>query len=270
MLLISALLSNKSAEAGVADWELNEIFQDGNESTRRFIELRNLEGGCLFPSSTIDLYDLNGQLLGIFPLVQSTSCYGAPTYLLLATPEISAQFAVARDGAMNRELPSDGQLCFSSSETNYDCVRWGTVNTPLFDLFGAGDITFTSLSGIDLAQSRISTSHVVSIDWQERALSPRQPNDGSVWIPPDAGPLPDAGPIVDAGVPRDAAMRVDSGSGPSPDAQTGVDRNDRYLDLDPGGGAGCSCNNANSPRTGGALFCALFALLGLRRIRRAS
>jgi len=255
---------SSSAYAGVEDWQLSEIYQEQSAPGRRFVELSNLEGGCLFPSSTLDLYDAEGQLLSIIALTQTTTCFGAPTYLLLTTPASATFFEVGRDGPLLTSLPAAGQLCFASSQTTYDCVRWGAIGTAIVDLFGAGDESTASVSP-DIALSRTATTHAVVVDWQERAPSPRQPNDGTVWIPPDAGPMPDAGQTADAGTPADAAIRVDSG--PRPDAQGEIDRNDRYLDLDPVGGASCSCQSGG--QEGGSLAAALLLLLFCRRRRRS-
>ncbi|MBL4635282.1 MAG: hypothetical protein JKY56_15570 [Kofleriaceae bacterium] len=255
-LLAALLVGMPSASAGVEHWQLSEVFQDSSQgnANRRFVELSNTEGGCLFPTSTLDFYDAEGQLLSIQSLAQGTSCFGAPTYFLLATPEITSEFGVPRDRALLASLPAAGQICFSSSQTNYDCVRWGTISNVIVDLFGQGDQTTISV-GSNLSISRIATTHLVDTDWQARSPSPRQPNDGSVWIPPDAGPQPDAGAIVDAGEVSDARMRIDSGAGA--DAQGIVDTNDRYLDLDPTGGASCSCQSG--PGGGSAVW--IFALL---------
>ena len=254
-LLVPMLVSIPSASAGVEHWQLSEVFQDSSLPNRRFVELSNTVGGCLFPTSTLDVYDAEGQLLSIQSLAQGTSCFGSPTYFLLATPEITSEFGVPRDRALLASLPLAGQICFSSSQTNYDCVRWGIINNVVVDLFGQGDQTTINV-GSNLSISRIATTHLVDTDWQARSPSPRQPNDGSVWIPPDAGPLPDAGTIVDAGVVSDARIRIDSGAGL--DAQDVVDINDRYLDLDPTGGASCSCQ---SGLAGGGAAWWIFALL---------
>jgi MYXO-CTERM domain-containing protein len=269
--LFAALLISHSvasnALAGVEDWELSEVHpQSQGDPQLRFVELVNLVGGCLFPSSTLNLYDSDGVLLDIISLATVTTCYGAPTYLLLSTPEAAAYFGVDKDGNLAPELPSSGQLCFSSSSTHYDCVRWGSVTTPVVDLFGSSDTTTTAVPGDGISLSREQSSHVVIDDWALTSPTPRAPNDGSVWIPPDAGPLPDASPIADAGPPSDAARRSDSGPGPDarPDAQ-----NTRYLDLDAVGGADCGCQSSRGQGGVSFLFVFLALVLGARRRRNS-
>jgi hypothetical protein len=266
-LLVATLLSlwwPTDVMAGVEDWQLSEVHPQSNGNTQlRFVELVNLEGGCLFPTSTLALYDGDGALVDITSLASVTTCYAAPTYLLLATSEAASYFGVAKDQVLSAELPSSGQLCFASSSTRYDCVRWGNVATPLVDLFGATDTTVASAPTDGLSLSRTQTTHVVFDDWVTDTPTPRAPNDGSAWIPPDAGPLPDAAPLVDAGPPSDAARRSDAGppADARPDAQ-----NTRYLDLDAVGGANCGCQSSKGQGAGSCLLCVL-ALLGLRRRR---
>ena len=255
----------KGAQAGVEDWQLNEVhIQSESDTQIRFVELVNLPGGCLFPSSTLNLYSADGTLLDLIPLAQVTTCHGAPTYLLLATPQASAYFGVPSDLAQLGELPSSGQLCFASSSTLYDCVRWGAVTTPIVDLFGDTDTTLAPEPPNNSSLSRVQTLHVVVDDWENLQPTPRAPNDGSVWEPPDAGPVPDAATLVDAGPIADAAERVDAGKADAePDA-----RNTRYLDLDAVGGGDCGCQHTGS--AGGLGYGALliFALaLGRRKLR---
>lgn len=256
-------LPGANAHAGVEHWQLNELHRSaGGDAQIRFVELVNSEGGCLFPTSTVELYDGDGQLVDTMSLTVSTTCHGAPTFLLLATPQAASYFGVSRDGNLSSELPSSGQLCFSSSATNYDCVRWGSVAAPVVDLFGAGDMSAALAPSDGFSLIRELTTHVVSADWNQGAATPRQPNDGTTWEPPDAGPVPDAGVIVDAGPPSDAARRSDAA--PPPDARADA-QDTRYLDLDAGGGAGCGCQSASGQSRA---WLVLLALLLFRRRRR--
>jgi MYXO-CTERM domain-containing protein len=258
--------SRQSAHAGVEDWELSEVHpQSEGDPQLRFVELVNEVGGCLFPTSTLNLYDSDALLIDIVSLATVTTCYGAPTYLLLATPEAANYFGVDKDLNLFPELPSSGQLCFSSSSTQYDCVRWGSVATPVVDLFGSSDTTTIGSPADGVSLAREQTTHVVADDWSSASPTPRAPNDGTVWIPPDAGPLPDASPLADAGPPADAARRSDAGPGPDarPDAQ-----NTRYLDLDAVGGADCGCRSSGG-QGGGSFLLVLIAMLAIRPRRRS-
>ncbi len=261
-VLVWALLAvaPRAAHSGVEDWELNEVHrQSQSDSQIRFVELVNLVGGCLFPSSTLNLYSADGTLLDIIPLAQVTTCHAAPTYFLLATTQASSFFGVSADLGQLSELPSSGQLCFASSSTLYDCVRWGTVTSPLVDLFGNTDTTVALEPPNNFSLNREQTTHVVVNDWAVLAPTPRAPNDGSTWDPPDAGPLPDAAPFADAGVLADAAERTDAGRADArPDA-----RNTRYLDLDAVGGGDCGCQQTGRTSAWGYGF--LFALILLLR-----
>lgn len=265
-VLFCLLAAPNNAWSGVSDWELSEVHvSSAGDANLRYVELVNEVGGCLFPTSTLDLYDAQGTLLDTQGLSVITSCYGAPTYLLLATGESAEYFGVARDGNLSTQLPEAGQLCFRSSQTNYDCVRWGPVLGPIFDLFGPVDTSAIALPDDGVSVHRFDRSHIVAADWQAAEPTPRQPNDGTVWLPPDAGPIFDAGPVYDAGPSPDAAQRPDSG--PRPDARSGISNPD-YLDLDPVGGASCGCQTQGQGSWGG-LFLPLL-LLPLRRRSVAS
>lgn len=239
------------------DWELNEVhLQSQSDTQLRFVELVNVPGGCLFPTSTLNLYSADGTLLDIISLASVTTCYGAPTYLLLATPESAAFFGVDSDLGQVSELPSSGQLCFASSSTLYDCVRWGTVSSAVVDLFGSSDMSSASEPPDNFSLSRTQATHVVVDDWSNLSPTPRAPNDGSPWTPPDAGPMPDASPLGDAGPSLDAARRTDAGGGADAEPE---EENTRYLDLDAVGGGSCACQGSGTSRG----LTTLFFLLGL-------
>ncbi|MCP4446209.1 MAG: hypothetical protein GY811_12825 [Myxococcales bacterium] len=253
---------SQTANAGLSDWELSEVHRSsGGDASLRYVELVNEEGGCLFPASTLDLYDSTGQLLDTQSLTVITVCHGAPTYLLLATSQAASYFGVSRDGNLSTAIPDAGQLCFSSSQTNYDCFRWGGVTGPVPDLFGASDTSAIAPSADGQSMVRVTSTHIVAADWVSAGPSPRQPNDGSVWDAPDAGVVFDAGPTLDAGPQPDARGRSDSG--PRPDAGAAV-RDPEYLDLDTAGGASCGCQNSD----GGGPGIALLSLLLLFAMRR--
>jgi MYXO-CTERM domain-containing protein len=255
------LLAPATAFADVQDWEVNEIVTSGGGDVQaRYVELRNLVGGCMFPTSRIEVYDANGAGIGSAAPFAVTTCFGPDTYFLFATSAAQAQFATDADFAVVPSLPvGSGQVCFVSSLTRYDCVRWGSIVTPVEDFFGAGDFTTATPPPDDFALSRISATHVISIDWDVLEPTPRGPNDGTPWTPPDAGPSPDAGPdagpTLDAGPRPDARLLIDSA--PLPDST-----NTRFLDLDAGGGATCSTGS----EPGGAAL-VLLALLALARRR---
>lgn len=233
------LAAPSSALAGVEDWEVNEIVTSGGGDVQaRYVELRNLTGGCMFPTSRIEVFDADGEGIGSVAPFSVTTCFGPDTYFLFATSAAEAEFATTADFGVVPGLPAvSGQLCFVSSLTRYDCVRWGSIVTPVEDFFGAGDFTTATAAPDSFALSRISATHVISVDWDILDPTPRGPNDGTPWTPPDAGPSPDAGPdagpIVDAGPRPDARLLIDAT--PSPDSA-----NTRFLDLDATGGATCS------------------------------
>lgn len=235
------------AAAGVQDWQMSEVVTayQGDPAVR-FLELANPVGGCLFPSSRLVVYGPDGAAQDSQPLVTATRCFAAGTFYLVATSGARAQFGVGADLGTVPVLPeSAGQVCFVSSATHYDCVRWGSVAMPVPDLFGPGDATSTAVPTAQHALARIDATHVVAGDWALATPTPRGPNDGTPWFPPDAGPTADAAPPPpDARPPADAAM--------VPDARPVYDADpQRYLDVDPGGGALCSCGGG--AERGGAL-----------------
>jgi hypothetical protein len=252
------------ALAGVEQWQVNEVHRSTNGDTAlAFVELLNLDGGCLFPTSSVDLYDGAANLIDTMSLTVSTACHGAPTYLLLATQEAASYFAVSRDANLSTELPSAGQLCFSSSSTHYDCVRWGQVSVPVVDLFGPSDSSVVPSPDDNFSLARVGTTHVVFDDWEQADPTPRQPNDGSSWNPPDAGPPPDAAPTFDAGSALDAGPRADAA--PRSDARADAGST-LYLDLDTVGGGACACEagGRDGLASQGPVLIVLFILM-LRR-----
>jgi hypothetical protein len=272
----AVVLAGGPAYADLADWEVNEVVAsvDGDPAIR-FLELTNTVGGCLFPTSRVDIRDADGALVAAVPLVTATTCFEAGWFLFVATPEASAHFGIPIDGALVAPVdPTAGQVCFASSGTHYDCVRWGAVAAVVTDFFGAGDESLAPAPADGAALARIQTTHVVAADWALQTPTPRGPNDGTPWSPPDAGPIPDAGPVADAGPTLDAAPRPDAT--PPPDAAPLADAaNDTYLDVTPAGGATCSCRAASrAPAPGvpaaplGIAALALLRLTGSRGRRR--
>jgi len=261
-------LSAGPAGAGVEDWEVNEVVvSGGGNSAVRYIELANLPGGCLFPSSRVTVYDADGVAVDTAGLVAGTTCFGADTYFLLATPAAMSFFGTDADVQQAPLIPAAaGQVCFISSTTRYDCVRWGTINTPLVDFYGPSDTTTAMPPGDSMALERRSSTHVVAVDWAVDSPTPRGPNDGTPWSPPDAGPTPDARPPVDAG--------PDAGPPPDawllPDAHPVHDASPQgYLDLTATGGATCSCTGGTGTpgALGGNLLLLAAAVLLLHRRR---
>ena len=259
------------ASAGVEDWRVNEVVPSAaGTSDFRFVELyappSDFADSCLFPTSRVEVYDADGTFLGAAAPVATTRCYGGDTYFLLAPAEAAEHYGVARDAALNVLLPAAGQLCFASSTTRYDCVRWGTIVAPVADLYDPEDAT--SAPGIPdgVALARRSDTGVVADDFFLTGPTPRQPNDGSVWLPPDAGPLPDAAGPPDGGPLPDAPDLPDAPPRTHPDARA---EDPAWFLADPGGGAVCTCR-VGVPRGGdrGGGAAALVPLAVLLRKRR--
>jgi hypothetical protein len=64
------------ARAATEDWQLNELLVsvDGDLNIR-YVELRNDVGGCLFPTSRIEVRAGDGSLVGAVSPVAATTCY---------------------------------------------------------------------------------------------------------------------------------------------------------------------------------------------------
>ena len=200
-------------------------------------------------------------LVGTSSPVAATTCYDPGTILLFATAGAQQLFGVSADEMMLPPLPTDaGQVCFTSSTTRYDCVRWGAITEPVTDFFGAGDTTAAAAPPMNQALLRIATTPVVADDWIVSGPTPGAPNDDPPWMLPDAGPTPDAG--IDAGA---------TDAGPAPDARPPIDARvrpdarDYYLDLEARGGAGCSCRSGNPADAGGLVLVLLAAALTVGR-----
>jgi len=237
------LLVPRLALAAVEDWRVNEVVPSAaGTSDFRFVELyappSDLADNCLFPTSRIEVYDAAGTFLGAAAPVTATRCYGGDTYFLLAPAEAAAHYGVSRDATLNVLLPATaGQLCFASSTTRYDCARWGTIGAPVADLYDPDDATSAPAIPEGAALARRADTGVVADDFVLIDPTPRQPNDGSVWLPPDAGPTPDAALPADADT-SDAADLPDAPPRSHPDAR---EEDPAWFLADPGGGASCTC-----------------------------
>lgn len=259
---LAVLALTAPARADLADVRLSEVVTASStgDPAVRYLELEVTAAACVFPTTRLVSYDAAGVVQGDAAPFASATCLAAGSYLLLATPAAQAAFAVGADGSLVPPLDLDaGQVCLVSSATRYDCVRWGAITTAVRDLFGPDDVTTAVPPPGGLALARTAAFDVVALDWRVQTPTPRGPNDGTPWDPADAGvdaPRPDAG--VDATPPIDA---------PRPDAATDAsdpDASQRFLDLDPAGGAACGC--ASGPTPGGALV--LLAVAGLLARRR--
>lgn len=261
------------ALADIQDWQVNEVLAsaDGNPGIR-YIELYNPVGGCLFPSTRVEVFGADGQLLGSAAPVTFTSCVAPNTYYLLATSAAAEFFVTTADYQIVPALPAAaGQVCFASSTTRYDCVRWGTVSQPVVDFFGSEDMSSTVSLADGQALARVDTTHVVAADWMLASPTPRRLNDGTPYTPPDAGPVPDAsmGPDAgspDAGLPDAREAGPDSGSLPDAAGQPDA-RDHRFLDLDPVGGAACGCRVSPGSSARGLLPLGGLMLLLCIRVR---
>jgi hypothetical protein len=267
LALALVLLAATDARAGVSVFRLSEVVTASptGDPAARYVELEAFGDGCLFPSTVVRSYDAAGGLVGDAMPFSATTCFTAGTYLLFATPAAQTVFMAGADAALVPMLPAaSGQLCLVSSTTRYDCVRWGAITTPVHDLFAPADDTTAPAPPGGFALARVADVNVVAADWRIETPTPRALNDGTPWDPGDAGvdaPPPDAD-VDDGGV--DATPPLDAP--PSVDAAH-VDANDRFLDLDPGGGATCGCGGGGAP--GGLAPALLVALAITGRARRA-
>jgi uncharacterized protein (TIGR03382 family) len=253
---------------GVSAFRLSEVVTASPtaDPAARYIELETIGDGCLFPSTVLRVYDAAGAFVADAMPYASTTCFDDGAFLLFATPAAQSVFMTgAADAAIVPTLPeAAGQLCLVSSTTRYDCVRWGPITTPVHDLFAPGDDTSAPAPPGGYALARIADVNVVSADWRIETPTPGAANDGTPWDPGDAGV--DAMLAVDA-APGDGAIAADAGvDAPFTVDAARADANDRFLDLDPRGGAACGCGAGGGA---GALTLALVsALVLLARPRR--
>lgn len=263
-LAAAVICAPAAARAGGASWRLSEVLPrgDGGDPAIRFVELYATADGCWFPTTQVAVYDGAGAVLDTAAPFAETTCFDADAYLLLATAEAGAAFGVTPDRAVVPAMPASArQVCLRSTTTIYDCVRWGAVSAPVHDLFGPDDDTAAAAPPPGVSAARVVETHVVAVDWELQAPTPRALNDGEPHVPPDGG-VPDAGAPDDGGV-------VDAGPAPDgwPDAARPDAGDDRYLDLDAGGGAGCGCR-AGGGAAGAAAGWALLAAAAVTACRR--
>lgn len=242
-------LGSGPVQADVGDWRVNEVLASADgDADVRYVELyappSDVADNCFFSTTRIEVLGPDGALLGSVTPFGATTCYGGDTYFLFASPEAADRFGVTRDAPLTLPLPPDGgQLCFRSSATRYDCTRWGAVTAAVTDLAAPADTTAASALADGLALSRIADTGVVADDFALADPTPRQPNDGTIWYPPDAGPPPDADTTPDAEV-IDARVFVDAP--PPPPRPDGGAGQPSWMLADPGADPACSC------RSGGA------------------
>lgn len=234
------------AHASIADWRVNEVLAAAGGDTRiGYVELYappGTTGNCLFPTTRVEVFGASGLLLGTDAPFETTQCYDGPRFFTLASPQAAAYFGIVPDATLTVAIPAGaGQVCFASSQTRYDCARWGAVTTAERYLRNVDDATAKSSIPDGQALARVADTGVVADDFVIQSPTPGAANDGTVFGP-DGGMPPDAAPA-----PPDAA---------TPDARTVFDRPDapvvifpdanpdpRFLSADPGGGA-CACRTA--------------------------
>jgi len=269
-VVAAVLLVASPAAAGVSGFRLSELATASStgDPAARYVELEATAAGCLFASTQVVAYDAAGAMIGQAAPFAVTTCFPAGRFLVLATPAAQAAFGTAADAALVPALPAAaGQLCLVSSTTRYDCVRWGSIATPVHDLFAPEDDTAAFGPPAGLALARRGEVGVVAEDWRVEDPSPGRANDGMPWDQGDAGI--DAAPPVDAavdaavdgGAPEDGGVALDAAAVDARDPEPPP----RYLDLDPGGGAGCGCGAGAGGELG--LVVALAAVWRYRRRR---
>ena len=267
IVVAAGLAWTRPARAELADVRISEVSPgaDGDPNTA-FVELAiPASGACLFPTTRLELFAADGTGLGASALVDTATCLGGPAWLLLTSPDGATHWGVGRDGGLTLALPrAAGQLCLVSTATRYDCVRWGPVTAVIPDFDSSTDMTSAAPLAFDSGLARNGDTGVVADDFALAAPTPRAPNDGSIFIPPDASLLPDAPPPPDAS-PFDAAPLPDAApllDATRPDART----NPPWLLADPGVG-GCSISH-RPPHASRLTPLALAPLLLLYRRRR--
>lgn len=261
-----------SARAGAEAFRVSEVSASaGGQATVRFVELHapaQASDPCFFPTSRIEIFRADGTLIGDVKPVVTTTCFGGETYFLFATPQAASHYGVVADAPLPYALPADGgQICYRSTDTRYDCVRWGVVTNAVPDFENPGDTSSADALQDGSALARRSASGVVADDFVLAVPTPRQPNDGTVWIPPDGGPDAPA-PSVDSG-----PGWVDANLGPDARPPTSADAADRppaWFSADPGGGVACECRVgvAAEGRPGPGLGMGVLVAVGLGWMRR--
>ena len=266
------------ARAGVEHWRVNEVLASaGGDGRVRFVELHAppsaAADNCFFPTSRLEILDAAGGVLGQVAPVTTTTCYPGDTYFLFATAEVAAALGVTRDAPLTAALPAAaGQVCFRSSATRYDCARWGAIATAATDLGDPADTSAAPALADGIALARVDTTDVVALDFAFATPTPRAPNDGTPWTPPDAGPTPDAAPdasVTDAPV-YDATVWPDAPPRPMSDARPPPPE---WWSAEPGGGVVCACRAGARRRGGadaGAVLLALLAVAALTSLRAPS
>jgi hypothetical protein len=257
-----------AAWAGVDAWRVNEVYVDPAHPATRYVELAAPASGgadnCWFPSTRLEVLDASGAAVGQVAPFAVTTCFNGEWYLLFATSEAVTSFGVQADAPLPVGLAAaGGQVCVRSSTIRYDCARWGAITGAVGDQQNPGDQTVgPALPGGAQALVRVADTGVVATDFSLGAPTPRGPNDGTPWSPPDAGPTPDAAPMVDAAPPADAEPVPDAGPTPSfPDARASQPP---FLNADPGGG-GCDVGGRGAGWTGLMLVLLALTATGARR-----
>jgi len=234
-----------AARASIADWRVNEVLAAAGGDTRiGYVELYappGTTGDCLFPTTRVEVFDASGLLLGTDAPFETTQCYDGPRFFTLASPEAAAYFGIVPDATLTVAIPAGaGQVCFSSSQTRYDCVRWGDVTAAERFLRNVDDATAGPPIPDGQALARIRDTGVVADDFAIEPPTLGRANDAAPF--PDGGVFPDAAPPPpDAAVP-DARVfaHPDAPVVIVPDAAVS---DPRFLSADPGGGA-CACRTA--------------------------
>src|SRR5688572_22862489 len=248
------LLESAPVSAGVEAWRVNEV-------EPRYVELyappTRVADTCFFPGTVLELLDGAGVVRASVQPFGVVTCFAGDTYFVFAT----ADSGIGADASLPFALDAaGGQVCLRSGALRYDCVRWGAVSQAVVDQSGPDDNSVAPAIAAGQALVRIGDTDVVVDDFELGAPTPRGPNDGTPWFPPDAGP--DAG-TADAGAVDGGVVEEDAGD--LADASTRPDARlepPAWLHAEPGGG-GCRASGEGA----GAAWLVLLALAGLSRRR---
>jgi MYXO-CTERM domain-containing protein len=249
--------------AGVAVFRLSEVVTASptDDPAARYVELEVFGDGCLFPSTVLRAFDGGGAAVGEVAPFASTTCVTAGTYRC-SRPRRRRR---VHDRCRRRQRAAAGGGRAGVPDQ---------LDHPLRLRAGA-DLTAVTISSAPTtpapssrpAASRwpASPTSTSSRPTGGSRLTPRaqrrhavEPGDAGVDAAIDAGDG-DAG-IDGPPPPIDAPFMVDAAH---------IDANDRFLDLDPGGGAACGCGTSGG---GGSALLAALTLAGLlaRQRRRWS